>query len=225
MLLLTLAALTLSVRIHSRLSLPFLTAIAGYLPFLMEAQISLLRAFLMLFCWTLILSAGVVWLTMRQPERMAQLIWRSREYTESMLRWIQTGELPEGSAGSVVWVHLKQTLIYCLFALISANFLSLMLGSALLGYMNFYVASVAMRSTNRSELLWMAWNPWSVVRVLAFLYLGIVVSTPALWFLIPVPWRLSVLLFMPGVIGIVADIILKLTLSKRWSARLRTAIV
>ena len=188
----------------------------------MEAQKSFARGFSLLIWWTLVLSASVILLTVKRPALSAELIWRSREYTDSMMNWIRTGILPEGSPLSVIRVHLVQTLLYGGLALISANFLSLVLGSALLNYMNYYVVTVVTRSLDRTPTLWMAWNPWSIIRVLTFLYLGIVAGTPALWLLIPVPWTLRLELFMPVLAGLTADLFLKVFLSRKWSTRLNT---
>ena len=187
----------------------------------MEAQNSVVHAFLLLLWWAALLSVSVGWLVLKNPAKASDLVWRSREYTQSMFHWIDSGKLPEGSGPAVVLFHVKQTLIYCLLALFSANFLALVLGSALLNYMNFYVLSLYRERSSSAKVLLMAWNPWSVIRVLAFLYLGIVVSTPSLWLLIPVPWTLSFVLFLPGFIGIVLDVVLKLSLSRSWSTKLR----
>jgi hypothetical protein len=220
-LLLTPAAVILSRWTGSRLALPLLTAIAGYFPFLLRIQVSLLDGFLILLWWTVILSILVLWFSRRQPELMRSLIWRSQEYSDSMFRWIETQQLPEGSTRQVLFFHFKQTLIYCALAFLSANFFALILGSALLNYMNFYVASLARASAKPRKALWMGWNPWSIIRVVSFLYLGIVVSTPMLWLLIPIPWKLRLALFAPGLAGIALDLVLKITLSKSWSLRLR----
>ena len=223
-LLLTPAAFFLSRWIQSRLAFPLLAAIAGYFPFLLEAQNSFFRGYMLLLWWTLILSVIVLWFSMKDADKMMPLIWRSQEYTGSMMRWIDTGELPEGRPGRVLLFHLKQTAIYCLLAALSANFLALVLGAALLNYMNYYVAMYLRRTGGRVHGAFLAWNPWSVIRVLGFLYLGIVVSTPALWLLIPVPWRLSLRLLIPGIACLVLDVVLKIALSKTWSNRLQAQL-
>jgi hypothetical protein len=223
-LLLTPAAFFLSRWIQSRLALPLLAAIAGYFPFLLEAQESLLRGFLVLLFWTLVLSILVLRFSIRSTDTMAPLIWRSREYTESMMRWVETGQLPEGRPINVILFHLKQTAIYCVVAALSANFFALVLGAALLNYMNFYVATFIRDSGYKPQVLFVAWNPWSVIRVIGFLYLGVIVSTPALWLLIPVPWRLRFSLLVPGIVCILLDVVLKITMSEAWSKRLKMEI-
>ena len=223
-LLLTPAAFFLSRWIQSRLAFPILAAIAGYFPFLLEAQNSLLRGYLILLWWTFILSIVVLWFSIKDADRASPILWRSREYTESMMRWIDTGQLPEGPPARVLLFHLKQMAIYCVLAAISANFLALVLGAALLNYMNFYVASFVRRTGSKAGAVLLAWNPWSVIRVLGFLYLGIVMSTPALWLLIPVPWRFSLMLVLPGIACLLLDVVLKIILSKSWSQRLQTQL-
>lgn len=220
-LLLTIAAFFLARWISSRVALPLLVTIAGYFPFALEAQISFARGFLILLLWTFVLSVLVLFFSWKEPERMERMIWRAGEYSSGMFRWIQTGQLPEGSTLQVILFHLKQTLIYCLIAALSANFLGLLLGSALLNYMNFYVARLARESTNPLKAIFMGWNPWSVVRVLSFLWLGMVVSGLSMRLLFAIPWRLSYGLVIPPIIGIVLDLLLKILLSQSWSSRLR----
>jgi hypothetical protein len=224
-LILTLAAVLLSRWLRSRAALPVLTAIAGYFPFVMEAQVSFERGFLILVLWILILSALILWFSRKDPENWEPLIWRSREYSDSMMRWIEGGELPEGSPRQVIVSHIKQTMLYCLLAFFSLNFLSLVLGSALLNYMNFYVSQLSNRSFRPGMVLWMGWNPWSVLRVLSFLYLGMVVSAPTMWTLFAIPYRFSITLLLPGLIGLLLDLFLKLTLSRRWSRYLRSFLL
>jgi hypothetical protein len=223
-LVLTPSAVFLARWIRLRAALPVLTAIAGYFPFVLAAQSSFVKGFLLLLIWTIILSAIVLRLSWIDPEQMESIIWRAKEYTSSMFQWIETGTLPEGSAKQVLLFHLKQTFIYCVVALLTANFFSLILGSALLNYMNFYVARLARSSSHPTAMFFIGWNPWSVVRVLSFLYLGMSVSTLPLMFLFAIPWRYSWSLFLPGVAGIVIDILCKIFLSERWRIKLKDAM-
>jgi hypothetical protein len=223
-LLLTTAAIFIARSISFRPALPALVTIAGYFPFVMEVQKSFARGFFILFFWTFLLSVLVLFLSWKEPERMERFIWRAGEYSSAMLRWIETGELPEGSTRQVIFFHLKQTLFYCFAAALSANFLGLLLGSALLNYMNFYVARLARNSSRPLQAFLMGWNPWSIIRVLSFLWLGIVVSNFSLRLLFSIPWRLSAALVIPPILGILLDLSLKIVLSRRWSAKLRAGL-
>lgn len=211
--------------IRSRIALPLLTTLAVYFPFAMEAQNSLLHAFLILVLWTVLLSFLVLSLTIQKPEEMKLLVWRGEEYANTMFQWIATGELPEGSRKNVVKIHLRQAMVYCIVSFVTANFLALALGSALLNYMNYYVARLAATSLDRSKALRMGWNPWSVIRVAAFLALGIMAGLPLMSLLFSVNGRFSLALLIAGVAGVLLDIILKLSLSKTWSAKLKANLI
>jgi hypothetical protein len=223
-LLLTTAAVFIARWISFRPALPVLVTIAAYFPFVMEVQKSFARGFLILFFWTLLLSVLVLFLSWKDQERMERLIWRAGEYSSAMFRWIETGQLPEGSTQQVIFFHLKQTFIYCFLAALSANFFGLLLGSALLNYMNFYVARLARSSSRPLQAFWVGWNPWSIIRVLSFLWLGMVVSSLSLRLFFSIPWRPSPGLVIPPILGILLDISLKILFSPAWSAKLRTIL-
>ena len=193
-----------------------------YYPFLVEFQKSPLAAFALLSFWAVVQSAAVLYVCLRlEPSAITLLTWRGQQYEQSMFRWIETGALPEGDRISVVIFHFRQGVLYCALAIVSANLLSLLLGCALLNYMNCYVAALIRRSIRKGYALWTGWNPWSIVRVFAFLWLGTVCSIPLLWKLGFQVKPLSYELLLPGIAGVFLDISLKLVLSPSWSRKLR----
>ena len=201
---------------------PILGAGATAYPFFVELSRSSTCAFLVLCLWVAVQSALVLIFTIRSPDRMAAMIWRGESYSDGMFEWIQTGNLPEGEARQVVWTHIKQALLYCVLAVLTANLLSLVLGCALLNYMNFYVASLMRRSERRILALLTGWNPWSVIRVASFLWLGTVLAMPLYnWFRHQAP-QISRPGLAIGLSGIVIDIILKLAVSKSWSRKIQS---
>jgi hypothetical protein len=214
---LTCAAILLAFSFRNKWLFPLLCVAAVYYPFLLETRRSALSGFFIVLLWASMLSLFILYLSFRHPERMRLLIWRSEEYCKSMFEWIQTGRLPEGGATTAVIVfHLKQAIIYCFLALISANFLSLLLGAALLNYMNYYVAQLARQSKNSRIAFFLGWNPWSIVRVLAFLWLGVGLSLPLLS-----RRQFSFPAMLLGIAGIILDILLKVTLSRKWAEILK----
>ena len=220
-LILTPCAIILSRWINNKAALPVLTTISVYFPFLLEAQVSLLHGMVLLLFWAMLQSILVLYFSFRDPAAMANLIWNAEEYTQRMLLWIESGEFPEGSARSVLYVHLKQMLMYCLLAFGSANMLSLMLGSALLNYMNYYVAQLASGSRKKLLAFCIGWNPWSIVRVIAFLYLGIVFGAPSLSLFLPIEFSFSAMALIPGILGILFDVAVKILVAPSWSRKLR----
>jgi hypothetical protein len=203
-----------------------LPVIVVYYPFLMQLQESLVSSYLLLLFWALVLTGITLIASFRaRTDVIGRLTWRAREYTEVMFAWIRTGVLPEGRPSSVVAFHAKQTMLYCVLALLSANLLSLLLGCALLNYMNCYVAALAQSSSSKGRAILMGWNPWSLIRVCAFLWLGIVCSLPLLSRVdLPVP-DFSYTMVLPGLAGVIADMALKIVLSRSWSRRLRTLVI
>ncbi|HEY4491813.1 MAG TPA: hypothetical protein VI958_07405 [Acidobacteriota bacterium] len=199
-----------------------LPTLVGFAGFLFEMRNSAGRGLGILVLWAVVQSITVLLAALwRGAAHLATLTWRAAEYKASMFGWIQSGALPEGNALSVTILHLKQALFYCVLALASANFLSLLLGCALLNYMNVYVAEFASRTSSKVQATLMAWNPWSVIRVAAFLCLGTALSVPLLSrFGIttgPAPQKM----LWAGVAGVMLDIVLKIVMSPYWSRRLK----
>jgi hypothetical protein len=201
--------------------MPILLAICVYPAFVLEAQFSFWRAFLLLLFWTIWLSIIVLFFSYKNPESMERIIWRSADYRQAMFDWIESGVLPEGSALRVALFHIRQALLYCVAAIATANFLSILLGAALLNYMNYYVATFAKKTRVPLLAIFMAWNPWSVIRVVSFLWLGVVLSAPLLRLFYPVQWGVSWALTLPAIVGVVLDVVLKLSLSNVWRLTLK----
>jgi hypothetical protein len=209
----------LSVIFGNRILFLLLCSVPAYVAYLSGLRNSTLSAFAALLIWTLIQSSLVVFSSNRSASKMAKLIFRSEIYAQSMFRWIETGVLPEGNSAQIIRTHIQQTLIYCALALITANLVSIIFGCMLLNYMNFYVSHLAARSLSWKAFIF-GWNPWSVVRVIAFLWLGANLGIPLARYLLKLNIEFQFVGLIPGIIGIIVDLILKLTISERWRMRL-----
>jgi hypothetical protein len=209
----------LSIILGNRILFLLLCTIPAYVSYLLGLRSSIISAFVTLLIWTFIQSFLVIFSSLRSNNKMARLIFRSETYSESMFRWIKTGILPEGNSIQVIRIHLQQTLIYCVLAFVTGNLLSLIFGCMLLNYMNFYVAQFAAQNKSWKAFVF-GWNPWSVVRVVSFLWLGAVLGIPLLSYL----WKMNIefrfIWLVPGIIGVILDLILKLTVSDRWRIKL-----
>jgi hypothetical protein len=209
----------ISVFSGNRILLLLLCTIPAYVGYLAGLRNSILSAFVALLIWTFIQSSLVIFSSLRSTNKMAKLIFRSEIYTESMFRWIDTGILPEGSSTQVIRTHILQTLIYCGLAFVSGNLVSLIFGCMLLNYMNFYVSQLASRNRSWKTFL-IGWNPWSVVRVISFLWLGAVLGEPIALYILKMDVEFRFIWLVPGIIGVIVDLILKLTISDKWRMRL-----
>lgn len=196
-----------------------LCSVPAYVGYLSGLRNSILSAFAALLIWTFIQSLLVIFSSLRSARKMARLIFRSETYTENMFRWIETGILPEGNSTEVIRSHLKQALIYCTLALITGNLVSLIFGCMLLNYMNFYVSQLVFRSKTWKAIMF-GWNPWSVIRVISFLWLGAVLGIPLTSYLLKMNIEFRSAWVIPGIVGVLIDLILKLSISERWRMRL-----
>lgn len=210
--------------IHWKWFLPTATGCTVYYFFFREIRVSIQFGFALLLFWTVVQTIAVLLAAYCWPKLMARSIWRAESYTESMFNWIETGVLPEGPPASVVIFHVRQTLVYCALALISANFLSLVLGSALLNYMNYYVAQLALRSRKPLTAFILGWNPWSLIRVISFLWLGTVFGILFTSNIFILQYKFNWIWLIPGIAGVIADIVLKILGSPSWRLTLRNSI-
>jgi hypothetical protein len=216
---LTLVFFGLAVILRNRILFVMLCTIPGYVGYLLGLRNSVLSAFTALLIWALLQSALLIFFSARSKTKMAKLIFRSETYTENMFRWIETGILPEGNSNQVIRTHIQQTLTYCVLAFVTGNFVSLIFGCMLLNYMNFYVSQLAARSKSWKAFVF-GWNPWSILRVLAFLWLGAVLGLPLVSYMQKMNVEFQFMWLMPGIIGVIVDLILKLTISDRYRTRL-----
>jgi len=158
--------------------------------------------------WGALLSAGVVALTLVAPAAAADSILGGETYRTEMFRWIRTGIGAEGNWRQFLPQHALHLVAFAALTLLSGGYLGLVLGAYLLGTMSYFVGAFILAAGGSAAGI-LAWVPWAVVRVLAFIGLGVVLSRPVLS---QEPLRIEaeerVWLWAAGC-GILADAILK----------------
>ena len=209
----------ISLLFRHKIFLPILCSIPPFVGYLIALRSSVFSAFGTVLIWTILQSILVVLYSRRNPEKMKHLIFRSEKYSQAMFHWIETGLLPEGNTFQVIKSHLLQAILYSILALLTANFGSIILGCILLNYMNFYVSQLANESNSSWKAILLGWNFWSVIRVLAFLWLGVVLGVPVASSLVNTD-SFQFNWLIPGVAGVIFDLVLKLTLSDWWRRKL-----
>lgn len=130
--------------------------------------------------WAGALSAGLLTLTLARPDWAAAVIWNGPAYRDEMMAWIQTGAGRESDWRAFLPQHGRHAAVFVVLTLASGGYLGLALGAALLGYMNYFVGSYAALAPNAVQGIAVAWVPWSIVRVMAFVLLGAVFARPIL---------------------------------------------
>jgi len=179
--------------------------------------------------WAIAISASTVTASVVLAEGASRSIWHADAYRDEMLAWIATGQGAEGHIG----IFLPRVLgEYALLLLLSAGTMgagALLLGGVLLGYMNAYVGWVVSHADPHVHPLaaaLIAWPPWAVCRVLAF----IVGATAAArwgyprWFSRGAPREPVLRLLGASVALLLADIGLKWWLAPLWRDFLRALL-
>jgi hypothetical protein len=159
--------------------------------------------------WTVLLSAGVVLLVLYWPEAARAGILHGEDYRREMFGWIATGVAPENQPGVFIPQHLLHLGVFLVLTWLSGGYLGLALGAALVGYMSYFVGSYAAASGHPLLGPAIAWVPWSVVRVAAFVLLGSLFARPLL---VRQAWpfeRWEVRLMALALAGILVDILIK----------------
>lgn len=171
--------------------------------------------------WAVLLAVGVMVLVLAQPGPARAAIIHGETYKAEMFPWIATGEGRESDPARFVPQHLLHLGAFLILTLVSGGYLGLALGAALLDYMAYFVASYALASHNAAALL-LAWVPWSVVRIAAFVLLGALASRPLLVHGFEPPDRRHLRLALIGVAGLLVDVVLKAALAPTYAGFLRT---
>jgi hypothetical protein len=159
--------------------------------------------------WAFLLSAGVILLVAHGPEAARAGILHGEDYRREMFGWIATGIAPENDPRAFIPQHLLHLGVFLVLTWASGGYLGLVLGAALVAYMSYFVGSYAVASGHPLLGSIVAWVPWSVVRVSAFVLLGALFSRPLLarraW-----PFeRWEVRLMALALAGILTDILIK----------------
>src|SRR5882672_731048 len=131
--------------------------------------------------WALGLTISTLAASAQFSEAASKGIWHAGAYRDEMLAWIATGRGAEGNPALFLpRVLLEYALVLALSA-VSMGAAALLLGGLLLGYMNGYVGWVVSHADPSASPILAAvtaWPPWSVCRVLSFIFAG---TAGALW--------------------------------------------
>lgn len=130
--------------------------------------------------WAALLSAAIIAASQIAPTRVGTAVVNGEPYRIEMFRWIETGVGRENLPSEFVPQHLLHLGAFALLSWISGGYLGLALGALLVAYMSYFVGSFAFAAGQPIVGSIVAWVPWSVVRVIAFVTLGAVLARPVL---------------------------------------------
>jgi hypothetical protein len=178
--------------------------------------------------WAVSLSAALIAHTARDPESAGAGILLGPPYRDEMFGYVATGAGRESDPARFVPQHLLHAAIFSVVSLASGGLLGLVMGAVLVGYMSYYVGSLASGPHPLTAGL-LGWPPWAIVRVVAFVMLGAVLARPLLVRLRGRPERLLAEGADRRLLGValallLLDIILKATFAPAWSQILRPCL-
>jgi hypothetical protein len=220
------AGFRLGWRTGNRIALPLVQAMLGWMGFLVAWSIvGPVWAAMTVLAWAAGTSVASLYVFVRQPKETDARVMRAVPYRESMLAWLRTGQGPEHQPLATLTQHAREAIWYTAAAAATANLASIAMGAVLLNYMNAYVATLLRAATRTGVVLLLGWNVWSMVRVVAYVLIGAAAAHPVLTFAHHGGDAASAgRLAMIGALGIVADVVLKLMLSRPCGRLLARAV-
>ncbi|OLD64602.1 MAG: hypothetical protein AUI47_05110 [Acidobacteria bacterium 13_1_40CM_2_68_5] len=130
--------------------------------------------------WAASLSASIVACAIRDPGGTGAVVLHGTAYRDEMFAFIRSGSGTESDPRRFLPQHLLHLVVFCILAACSAGLLGIALGAILVGYMSYYVGCLAASGGAPAIALCLGWPPWAILRVVAFVLLGIALSDPLL---------------------------------------------
>jgi hypothetical protein len=203
-------------------ALPLLAPLTLWLAFRERVRAQdYLGAWTLGMAWALLLSVGVILAVLWWPEAARGGILHGEAYRQEMFGWIRTGVAPENSPRLFIPQHLLHLGVFLLLTWASGGYLGLVLGAFLVAYMSYFVGSYAAASGHPLLGSVLAWVPWSVVRVCAFVLLGALFSRPLLARRLWPFERWEVRLMALAFAGLLVDILVKAFFAPSYGVFLR----
>jgi hypothetical protein len=221
-------SIIIGIMMPGKLALPVLQVAIGY-----PVMASLLarglrrRAVFAMLWWALCLGVVMVTTVVNAPERCTSAIFHGPEYVDEMFRWIRTGIGAEGTPSLFIPQHLLHLGIFVVLSLCTASLVSLLMGAVLMNYMSFYVGSLIVASRDFWLSVMMGWHPWSILRVAAFVILGVILAEPLICRIARRPYSKTgahVYLWI-AIALLLGDIAMKAALAPWWGATLRRLVL
>jgi hypothetical protein len=113
--------------------------------------------------------------------------------------------------------------MFSILTLVSGGFLGLVMGSALMNYMSFYVGALLVEAESTAPVLLLAWPPWAIIRVAGFILVAMSLSMLVFRWFRPSQSEHNLIKFYAG-LGLsflFLDVLLKWSLAGIWQGLLK----
>ena len=134
-------------------------------------------AIMLMVLWALLLGLSMTVCIYRYPEAAKYSILNGEKYKKEMIEWVLTGVGTEGNPMQFIPIHIVELVAFIILSLLSGSIVSILMGAVLMNYMAYYVAHLAAMG-HSSALFVLGWHPWSVLRISAYILLGVLLSEP-----------------------------------------------
>lgn len=224
------ASTAIGVSIGSPWLFPFLGALVPFPVFLRHVQKGCPgKATAWVLYWCIAQSVALCAAVALVPDRTAATVWRGPAYADEMLHYIRTGVGAEGSPRLFLPMHARHYAMLCGISLLTLGAGGLVLGTVLLNYMNFYVATFVHVAAEPTLAALFGWPVWAIVRVVGYTATGAVMADVSwrAWSRVrgrPIARPLPVRLWLLGVGLALLDIGLKALAAPAWRTILHRAL-
>jgi hypothetical protein len=217
------AATLISYVLGWALGIPVLVPILNTLvsvPFMVLAlrRGNLQLAIVRMFLWALTMGVVATLLSYARPAQTDTLFLRGEAYRIEMFTWVMTGVGAESTPSQFIPQQAGHALIFSGLALATGGVVAMAMGAVLMNYMGHYVGALAASSARPTLTMLLAWHPWAVIRVISFVVIGVILSTPLLSRMarVRIDWSAARPLLLAAYGGLVIDVVLKALLAPAW---------
>jgi len=167
-----------------------------------------------MWLWAMALGVvGTLW-AYRQGPAVAPVVLYGESYRQKMFAWLRTGQGEESDPRRFLRRHGVELGLFTAASLATASLVSMHGGAVLMNYMSYYVGALMRYSDAPLWTFLTAWPVYAVLRVLAYVVLGVLLAEPLLYRLglgpqTPYRWRDRRPWLALAVAGLIVDILLK----------------
>src|SRR5882672_6225071 len=130
--------------------------------------------------WALTMGVVATLLSYARPAQTDTLLLRGEAYRTEMFAWVMTGTGAENTPSQFIPQQAGHAVIFSALALATGGVVAMAMGAVLMNYMGHYVGALAASSARPMWTMLLAWHPWAVIRVISFVVIGVILSTPLL---------------------------------------------